>query len=248
MIEITYFLQSDPEVPLSVRIPEALACAVSVRFRNLCHSRSTRRFFLKQIIGGVWRSEVDRRNITPVLDHFVRWLYTGKVIGLAAHQFSLFHFGERIQCPAFCNAALRALCNIKVDGTEDNQGDYFLQIELACFRNAWKSYWPTPSLKTYCDLDGDYNLWGHHALIRCLFAFAEYSSVNKSWLRRIMRDGGPLAQSEYVAYLNLAMQNPYRPAPWETPNFKQFLLDEDISRYPLRQPLFPPSPFTLLNN
>ena len=60
-----------------IRVPEALACAVSARLRDLCKFNGRRSFLVDEILGrepGKFFSFVDRRDIHNLLGTFVNWL------------------------------------------------------------------------------------------------------------------------------------------------------------------------------
>jgi hypothetical protein len=104
MIHITYNDKGYDEKALS--LPEALVCAISARFRDLCKHKTQRTFIVDEVLG---QSQVDfeglmygkNNQLSRVLECFLKWLYTGSAYSTHVYYHDLWYFGQMTGASGF---------------------------------------------------------------------------------------------------------------------------------------------------
>ena len=165
-----------------IRVPEALACAVSARLRDLCKFNGRRSFLVDEILGrepGKLFSFVDRRDIHNLLGTFVNWLYTGCLATETVYYHLPWSFGYRLGAPKLQNDALRMLCS-----NPDTAGDHMEALQDPFWDAQICFVWGTADFSKDddhgCDLDENTVYWGNKQILRFIMDVMVYMSL-KNW-------------------------------------------------------------------
>ncbi|KAF4626671.1 hypothetical protein G7Y89_g11491 [Cudoniella acicularis] len=223
-----------------VRVPAALACAVSTRFRELC----------KQSYGGMRFDASDvfnypheefeicsRGNYIDFLLVFVKWLYTSKIYhDNKVSPFEIWKFAEVIGAPKFQNAALRLLSQPDPFSPEDGLliGDF----EAEFIKDSCDAVWRNQDIADEKEDIGLLDTDQIQELVdevdkkskRLLFAFdcAAYIGVKDAEVSYQLSKGGLFAVCLARRLVRMTKRKYRKHPPWHLTNIKKYLVDENL--------------------
>ncbi|PVH85905.1 hypothetical protein DL98DRAFT_22623 [Cadophora sp. DSE1049] len=188
MIEVKL---SSPDEPL-IRVPEALACAVSKRLEDMCKATSNRKFVSDDIIPmGLW-------NQRPLWSTFVEWLYTKRISACRRQTFfAMWTLSEKLIAPKFTNAILERLSaehGLSIDVSNDAELFFAhpANIEDMCV-SAWELADFSPEEKAGLDVTAGKVLWENKKRLQFMLDCAAYPGLEipgvRSLYNRVDKNG-----------------------------------------------------------
>ncbi|ATZ57890.1 hypothetical protein BCIN_15g04020 [Botrytis cinerea B05.10] len=227
-IQITY-LKAD--TPITTHIPSIIGKAISARFKNLDKHSPNQACTVLDCLGEPqteFEAKLFRSNVSDLMDHFGKWLYTGNVEIEGWMVWDLWMFGEAFGVPRYQNDIMRALC---AKASENNPSLVIMKyfgFDAVTLNRCWDQTDFTIDRARMCSVENGSVYWGNKQMLKFIMDVIVFVGFKDSNVRRLINSGGRIAEQIFKLSVEVARGKTSMAAPWKSRNLKKYLVNEAI--------------------
>ncbi|KAF7859554.1 hypothetical protein EAF04_008635 [Stromatinia cepivora] len=228
MVEIIY-LKDGSEI--AVNWPTVAAKAISTRFKGLDQYGRYQTYTVLDCLGtsqAKFEAKMFGSNVSDLMDHFGHWLYTGKIDIEGLKVWDLWTFGEAFGAPRYQNDVMKALCGEGLDNNPSFLITKYFGFDSGTLKKCWEQANFTVDAAHKCFLEQGTVYWGNKQMLKFVMDVIVFVGLKDSKVRRLIHDGGYVAEHIVKLLLEAARGKTSTAASWKSRNVKKYLVNEII--------------------
>ncbi|TGO27817.1 hypothetical protein BPAE_0036g00280 [Botrytis paeoniae] len=228
MVSITYIKN---HTSITTHWPITIAKAISTRFKPLDKHAPNKSYSILDCLGEPqtkFEAKMFRSNVSDLMDHFGKWLYTGNIDIEGLMVWDLWMFGEAFRAPRYQNDVMRALC---AKASENNPSLVIIKyfgFDAATLNRCWDQVDFTGDRARGCSVESGSVYWGNKQMLKFIMDVIVFVGFKDLNFRRLINSGGHIAEQIHKLSVEVARGKTLIAAPWKSRNLKKYLLNEAI--------------------
>ncbi|KAJ8061856.1 hypothetical protein OCU04_009647 [Sclerotinia nivalis] len=216
---------------IAVKWPSVAAKAISTRFKGLHQYGRYQTYTVFDCLGtsqAKFEAKMLRSKVSDLMDHFGHWLYTGNIDIGGFKVWDLWTFGETFGAPRYQNDVMKALCGEGLDSNPSFLITEYFGFDSGTLKKCWEQANFTADAAHKCFLELGTVYWGNKQMLKFVMDVIVFVGLKDSKVRRIIHDGGYVAEHIVKLLLEAARSKTSTAAPWKSGNVKKYLVNEVI--------------------
>ncbi|KAI9651215.1 hypothetical protein NHQ30_001253 [Ciborinia camelliae] len=226
-VEIVYLKDGSK---IAVKWPTVAVKAISTKFRGLDKYAMDQSYTIIDCLGesqDKFEAKMLRSNVSDLMDHFGKWLYTGIIDIEGMNIWDMWTFGEALGTPRYQNDIMRALCAEGLDSNPSLIITEYIGFDAVTLKKCWEQADFTADEAHKCSLEQGSVYWGNKQMLKFVMDVIVFVGLEHPKVRRLIFAGGYVA--EHISKLALqAARGKTFAAPWKSRNNKKYLVNETI--------------------